>query len=209
MYRSAGDSVNRSRVTFRRAALLLLLILGLQTGCQSVDPVVKVGLVAPFEGRHRDLGYDVLYSARLAVREINEQGGINGTRVALVAIDDSGNPEFARSTANSLVIDPGIVAVVGHWLPETTDSAALIYDQNNLALLPGGEEPFTASDPATLSPRFVAAYEDVTPFEETPGPYAGSAYEAFQLLFQAFADAQELSGQINRQTVHAMLSHLE
>jgi ABC-type branched-subunit amino acid transport system substrate-binding protein len=191
------------------ASFLLLIGFGLQTGCQSVDPVVKVGLVAPFEGRHRALGYDVLYSARLAVREINAQGGINGTRVALVAIDDSGNPEFARSTANSLVIDPGVVAVVGHWLPDTTASAALIYDQNDLQLMPGGEDPFTASDPASLPAQFVAAYEDVTPFDEAPGPYAGSAYEAFQLLFQAFAEAQEVSGQINRQTVHAALSRLQ
>ena len=116
-------------------AFLLVGSLLALSGCQSVAPVVKVGLVAPFEGRYRDIGYDVIYSARLAVREINEAGGIGGTRVALVALDDNGNPEFAQATANSMVIDPAVVAVVGHWLPETSGVSAPIYAQNNLPFL--------------------------------------------------------------------------
>lgn len=210
MYRSASDTLNWARAC-RLAArtLLLLLVLGIVSGCQSVAPVIKVGLVAPFEGRHRDIGYDVLYSARLAVREINAVGGIDGTRVALVALDDGGNPEYAQAAANSLLIDPGVVAVVGHWLPETTETAAPIYTQSNLAFLPGGDEPFAASDPALLPTEFVASYEDVTPFDETPGPYAGSAYDAFQLLFQLFADAQNANGKIDRQSVQAALAVLE
>jgi branched-chain amino acid transport system substrate-binding protein len=189
--------------------LLLFPVLGAISACQSVAPVVKVGLVAPFEGRHRNVGYDVLYSARLAVREINAAGGIDGTRVALVALDDGGNPEFAQATANSLLIDPGVVAVVGHWLPQTTEAAAAIYSQGNLAFLPGGEEPFAATDPALLSPDFTAAYEEVTPFDEKPGPYAESAYDAFQLLFQAFAGAHETSGQIDRHSVQRALANIE
>jgi hypothetical protein len=174
-----------------------------------VAPVVKVGLVAPFEGRHRDVGYDVLYSARLAVREINAAGGIDGTRIALVALDDGGNPEYAQATARSLLIDPNVVAVVGHWLPETTETAAPIYTQGNIAFLPGGEEILTATDPALLPPEFIVAYEDITPFDETPGPYAEPAYNAFQFLFQAFADAQESGGLINRQSVLTTLSNID
>jgi ABC-type branched-subunit amino acid transport system substrate-binding protein len=189
--------------------LILFLALGMISACQSAAPVVKVGLVAPFEGRHRDIGYDVLYSARLAVREINAAGGIGGTRVALMAIDDGGNPEYAQAIANSLLVDPSVVAVVGHWLPETTATAASIYAQNDLAFIAVGEESFTISDPASLPLEFVAAYEEVTPFDETPGPYAQFAYDAFQLLFQAFDDAQELNGQINRQSVQTALSQLE
>jgi ABC-type branched-subunit amino acid transport system substrate-binding protein len=210
MYRSASDTPIWGRAGRLAVRILLLLFaLGVVSGCQSVAPVIKVGLVAPFEGRHRDVGYDVLYSARLAVREINAAGGIDGTRVALVALDDGGNPEYAQATADSLLIDPNVVAVVGHWLPETTETAAPIYAQSNLAFLPGGEEPFAASDPALLPPEFVAAYEDVTPFDETPGPYAGSAYDAFQLLFHVFVEAQKVNGQIDRRSVQTALSVLE
>jgi len=210
MYRIANDTPKWGRTGWLAARiLLLLLVFGIISGCRSVAPVVKVGLVAPFEGRNRDVGYDVLYSARLAVREINAVGGIDGTRIALVALDDGGNPEYAQATANSLLIDPEVVAVVGHWLPETTETAAPIYTQGNLAFLPGGEKPFAATDPALLPPDFIVAYEEVTPFDETPGPYAEPAYDAFQLLFQAIADAQEAGGQINRSSVQTALSILE
>jgi ABC-type branched-subunit amino acid transport system substrate-binding protein len=197
----------------RKSRLLLYFFLGIVllagSGCQSTAPVVKIGLVAPFEGRHRDVGYDALYSARLAVREINKAGGINGTRVALVALDDGGNPEFAAATARSLVIDPGVVAVVGHWLPETTAVAQTIYEQNGLVFLAGGFDPFTAVDPSQLAGEFVTAYANVTPFEEMPGPYAGPAYDAFQQLFEIFALAQEEKGEIDRDSVREALSGLQ
>lgn len=176
------------------AALLALLVIG----CRRVDPVVKVGLVAPFEGRHRAVGYDVLYSARLAVREVNAAGGIGGTRVALVALDDSGNPEFAEATAESLVVDPAVVAVVGHWLPETTASARSIYADGGLAFLIGGEETVA---PQELSPEFAAAYAAVTPFDETPGPYAGPAYEAYESLWRLLEEAHNRYGSITREGV--------
>ncbi|MCA9936880.1 MAG: ABC transporter substrate-binding protein, partial [Anaerolineales bacterium] len=70
----------------------LFIILLILSGCASVDPVVKVGLVGPFEGANRAIGYDVIYSARLAVREINAAGGVGGYRLSLVALDDSGDP---------------------------------------------------------------------------------------------------------------------
>lgn len=184
-------------------------LLGLSAGmlllaaCQSVAPVVKVGLVAPFEGRDRALGYDVLYSARLAVREINAAGGIGGTRVALVALDDGGSAEFAVATAESLLIDPAVVAVVGHWLPPTTGVARPLYDAGGLLLLPGGEPPYTAADPALLSPEFVSAYTAVTPFDEVPGPYAGAAYEAFQQLWHVMEQAGQQYGRIDRAAVRA------
>ena len=182
------------------SSLILLLILF--AGCASVDPVVKVGLVAPFEGQNRAIGYDVIYSARLAVREINEAGGIGGYRVALVALDDSGDPDLAAQVAQSLVIDPQVVAVVGHWSAETTAVAAPIYAAAGLPFLPGGQ----IGDPAALPADFRAAYEAVTPFDETPGPYAGPAYAAFQQLWQALAEAKENAGIIDRTAVSAALS---
>lgn len=190
-------------------SLLICLILFMLVGCQRVDPVVKVGLVAPFEGRHRDIGYDVIYSARLAVREINQAGGIEGTRVALVALDDSGNPEYAQATARSLAIDPDVVAVVGHWLPETTDAAAPIYARDDLLFLAGGRAPYQPAPAADLSPTFVEAYESITPFEESPGDNAAPAYAAFQTLWQTLAEAKENYGVIDRRSVQQANSDRE
>lgn len=192
------------------AKLLCLAIVGLITaGCASVDPVVKIGLVAPFEGRHRAIGYDAIYSARLAVREINAAGGVGGHRVALVALDDRGDSELARQAAASLTIDPGVVAVVGHFLPETTETGGRIYSASELPLLAMGEPPFVPSDPQTLPPTFLEAYAGVTPFDEVAGPFAGPTYDAFGLLWQALAMAEENDSAITRATVQESLGSLE
>ena len=188
------------------SSLLLLLLL---TACNSVDPVIKVGLVAPFEGENRAIGYDAIYAARLAVREINAAGGIGGHRVALVALDDSSDTGLAQETAKSLVVDPGVVAVIGHWLPETTAVTLPIYQQANLPLIPVGQPPFIARPPDTLSPEFRAAYEAVTPFEETAGEYAGATYDAFQLLWLSLEITEQNRGNITREGVQTALNGLE
>ena len=196
---------------WRAAARLLALGLAaaLLAGCASVKPVVKIGLVAPFEGRDRAVGYDAIYAARLDVRQVNARGGIGGYRVALVALDDRGDPTLATQSAATLVVDPVVVAVVGHYLPATTAAAADIYAKAGLPLLMAGAPPLAATGPAALPPDFVTAYEQVTPFDERPGPYAGPTYDAFGLLWAALAQAEESGGELSRASVQQALRGLE
>lgn len=189
--------------------LPVLLAILLVTGCSSVDPVVKVGLVAPFEGRDRAIGYDAIYSARLAVRQINEAGGVAGHRVALVALDDRGDPELAKQAAASLAVDPGVVVVLGHFLPEITTIAAPVYEQHQLALLPMGETPFAPVSPDSLPPEFLGAYETITPFDEIAGPFAGPTFDAMGLVRLALAEAEESTGGISRASVQEALDGLK
>ena len=182
----------------RSSAPLLLLLLLFFSSCASTAPVVKIGLVAPFEGRDRAIGYEVIYGARLAVREINAAGGIGGYQVALVALDDSGTNEFAAETATSLIIDPAVVAVIGHWLPETTAVVTSLYANANLYFLP---EISPSTNPIT--PAFYEAYSSVTPFDEEPTGYSLAAYEAMGEVFMGMETAVVESGTINRQTMNA------
>ena len=216
---SAGDKrsmmglvIPSSGQTFRFRAgvsLLLALVMALLfTACAGVEPVVKIGLVAPFEGRRRALGYDAVYAARLAIREVNARGGVAGVRVALVALDDGGDPELARQAAASLVVDASVIAVVGHGLPTVTDATRPLYRQGKLPLLPLGDEPFAAVDPARLNPTFREAYAAVTPFEEVAGPYAGPTYDAVWLALEAL-ELAEMGGAITRESVAAALDGLQ
>lgn len=187
-----------SLIVFNLSLYTLLLLIG----CYSTAPVIKIGLVAPFEGAQRAVGYDVIYSARLAVREVNAQGGIGGYRVALVAFDDMSDPQLARETAAALAIDPDVVAVLGHWSAETSAAAAAVYAEAGV--------PFLAidaikQDPFTLSPDFLQAYSAVTPFDKPPGVYAGPAYDAMAQVFAALETAVSQQNELNRETVGAVL----
>lgn len=200
------NAVAASRV--RPCFVLALLFALTMSACRGAPQSLKVGLVAPFEGRWRALGYDAVYAARLAVREINELGGVAGRPVELVALDDSAQTDLARHAAASLVVDPDVYAVVGHGLPETTASALPLYEDHNLPLIVLGQAPFEPVDPASLPGDFHARYEAVTPFDEVAGPYAGPTYDALYLLFEAL-ELAETRGQISRESVAGSLQGLQ
>lgn len=120
----------------RRAATWLLAAALCLPACVPVTrPVVKIGLVAPFEGRYRDVGYEVIYAVRLAVREANAAGGAAGYSIELTALDDRGDAASAVEQARKLATDPQIAGVIGDWLDATTLSAAPIYAAEGIPYL--------------------------------------------------------------------------
>ncbi len=112
-----------------------------------VRPTIKIGLVAPFEGRYRDLGYEVIFAVRLAVREANRVGGVAGYSIDLISLDDSGDEAMAVEQARKLATDPQLVGAIGHWLDATTLAAAPEYERAGVALVAtaaSGDLPGTA-----------------------------------------------------------------
>ncbi len=182
----------------------MLLLAG---GCRP-QPDVKIGLVAPFEGRDRAVGYDAIYAARLAVREINAAGGIAGRKLALLALDSGDAEDRERAAAAGLALDPDVVAVVGYDRPSGSSPANDLYQFAGLPFIVLGEAPFTQSDPEILPAGFVQAYGVLTPFDEQAGPYSAATYDAFYLLFEALRVA-ESEGEISRESVAAALDGLE
>jgi ABC-type branched-subunit amino acid transport system substrate-binding protein len=106
------------------------------TACYPVTrPTLKLALVAPFEGRYRDVGYEINFAVRLAIREANQTGGVGGYSIELLALDDSGDPLAAAEQARKVSADPSVIAVLGHWLEATTLAAAPIYDEAAIPLI--------------------------------------------------------------------------
>lgn len=119
--------------------LLKLIIYGsLMAGCAVTRPIVKIALVAPFEGRYRNVGYEVIYAVRLAVREANAAGGRAGYSIELLALDDGGDATAAIEQARKAAADPQVVGVIGHWLGASTLAAAPAYEAAGLPLLATG-----------------------------------------------------------------------
>ena len=100
----------------------------------STLPTLKIGLVAPFEGLHRPLGYEALFGVKLALQERNLGQGLQGYRVELVALNDFDDPAQAQLQAKALVADPDVVGVVGHLSAAATQAAMPLYQQAGLAL---------------------------------------------------------------------------
>ena len=74
---------------------------------------VYVGMSAPFSGPNRDLGTEVALGIELAFRQVNENGGLHGRRVELVALDDGYEPQRTITNLRELIGERGVFAVLG------------------------------------------------------------------------------------------------
>ncbi len=79
---------------------------------QLTRPVTKIGLIAPFEGKQRAIGYEGLYAVKLALQEKNKAGGVEGWSIELVALDDSAQLEQGLQQARVLAADPDVTSVI-------------------------------------------------------------------------------------------------
>ena len=102
-------------------AFLLLPFAFSLSACTSTRPVVKIGLLAPFEGVYRQEGYDALAAMRAALSEQNP----SGIDVLPLALDSSRD---VASAAQKVLADPSVVTVVGpYWAVEGL-SARQLFD---------------------------------------------------------------------------------
>jgi ABC-type branched-subunit amino acid transport system substrate-binding protein len=87
---------------------IVLISLAVMCGCAVVKTpaTTRVALLAPFEGRYREIGYNALYAARLAFADTPN------TSLEFLAVDDGGTPERAAERAHALALDPQVVAAV-------------------------------------------------------------------------------------------------
>ncbi len=98
------------------------------------QPLIKVGLAAPFEGLDRPLGYEALQGVKLALAECNAAGGVGGYKVELVALNDFDEPDEAQLQAREFAADPAVMGVVTGWTGATARASLPIYRQVGLAV---------------------------------------------------------------------------
>jgi ABC-type branched-subunit amino acid transport system substrate-binding protein len=166
-----------------------------------VKPTVKIGLSAPFEGLHRDLGYEVLQAVRLAVHQRNAMGGV-GERylVEFVALNDFGEAEAAVEQARKMAVDPGVLGVLGGLSPEAAQAAAPEYARQGLAFLMPGISAIELEQSLPFEASFSAEYERLSG-GMPPGPAAVWAYSAANRLLDAVDAAVKTEGGATRSGV--------
>jgi ABC-type branched-subunit amino acid transport system substrate-binding protein len=118
--------------------LVLSLSLLFLTACAvfRTELPLRIALLAPFEGRYREVGYNAYYAMRLAFADA-------GLNVEFLPVDDGGSMSTAVERAQALVLDPQVhiallmgyaataaetlqafgdvpLLVVGHWSAQPT-----------------------------------------------------------------------------------------
>jgi len=117
-------------LVFIAAVGSLLFILG---ACGDTSPIL-IGFSGQLTGKTSDIGVFGRNGAMLAIEKINETGGINGRPLKLIAEDDGNTPDGALK-ADKILIDAGVVAIIGHMTSSQTMAALPFINKNGMVLI--------------------------------------------------------------------------
>ena len=112
------------------AAARLLAAAGLLAAAAAHADTV-IGVAGPLSGGFAIFGGEMQEGAAQAIADINKAGGINGTPLALQAMDDKCDAKTADAVANQLA-GKGAVMVVGHLCLGASLAAASVYVANRI-----------------------------------------------------------------------------
>jgi hypothetical protein len=171
----------------RNFALLLLVLL---SGCtvSRQAPVVKIALLAPFEGRYREIGYDALYAARLAIAE----SGYN--HIDLLAIDDGGNIDSAIDRAHAIQRDQQIALTLVLGVQASDSQVQAAFGQHPLLIVGHWNTQSAGENVVMLASREIAPRlsqpqpTTITALTEQMFPVIGSELFALKQMPMLYAD---------------------
>lgn len=122
------------------AALAAGLLPGMAATARAAQPEpVSVGLIAPMSGIYARYGQVMRMGAEMAIKDINDQGGIKALGSAplkLEVIDSGDSTEKAKSAAQRMVADyPQLVAGTGAYLSSFTLAVTEVTERAKLPML--------------------------------------------------------------------------
>ena len=123
------------------------------------DPLAtRIGFLAPISGFQASFGIDALNGARLAVDEIDLQGGVLGHPINLIVKDTESQTEKTGAVVSELIDTDKVAALIGEITTDRTLVAAPIAQEREIPLI----TPGATNDKITAAGNFVfrACYTD-------------------------------------------------
>jgi len=115
--------------------LLMVSLVAAQCGGAKETGPIKIGFFSPTTGFAAADGTSALQSAQLAVKMINEKGGVLGRQLELVHYDDAAKPDQASSIARKLVEQDKVVAGISGSYSGATRAAAPIFQEAGIPMI--------------------------------------------------------------------------
>jgi hypothetical protein len=176
---AAPLQIHRQGTPFPHFIIVVLALLLCGCALAPAQVTARVALLAPFEGRYREIGYNALYAGRLAFTDADH------SNLELFAADDGGTPQRASERARALALDPTIVAVVvlGYHAAAPDTLAALedipSFIVGNWSEPPQSSTVYLLSNPALNDQITTSPYPAVTEAAAVSAPVVGG--EVFAL----------------------------
>jgi branched-chain amino acid transport system substrate-binding protein len=115
---------------------------------------IKIGFFAPITGPAAADGASAKNAVELAVKEVNDAGGIRGKKIELIVYDDRMNPQEAVAIANRLIEKDKVAGVVSGAYSGPTRVTAPIFQKAGMPMVAGyAVHPDVTWDPKAKTPN--------------------------------------------------------
>lgn len=124
----------------RRSFLRLAAVLGAATllaapALAADDGPILVGHYASMTGKEATFGQSTDRGIRLAIKEINAAGGLNGRKLELKTYDDKGESKEAGIAVTRLITDDKVVAVLGEVASSLSLAGGAVCQQYGIPMI--------------------------------------------------------------------------
>lgn len=139
---------------------------GSDEGGAAEGDTIKVGVNYELTGNVATYGNSSVEGLELAIKQINEAGGVLGKQIELVKSDNKSEPAEATSIATKLMTNDGVVAVLGPATTGNFKATIPVAEKNGIPVISGS-----------------ATADDVTVDLDADGNVKGLKNYAFKICF--------------------------
>ncbi|MHC1717482.1 MAG: ABC transporter substrate-binding protein [Acidaminococcaceae bacterium] len=152
----------------------MLAVSVVASGCgggSKASDEIKIGVVSEMTGSNATYGTSVVNGMKLALKEVNDKGGVNGKKVSIVVADSKSEPAEAANAMSKLVNQDKTPVVMGIFTSSSAIAAANVSESAKVPFLAiGATNPKVTLDEKTgkVKPNtFRVCFID--PFQGTVG----------------------------------------
>lgn len=107
----------------------------------SEQETIKIGIMYPLSGGAAAFGIPSKQGVELAVKEINQKGGINNKKIELIIEDSGCDPTKGVNAINKLIYIDKVKYIIGDICSAVVVPTAPIAEQNNVIIMAQGSSP--------------------------------------------------------------------
>ena len=152
------------------ASLMTVILAASVAGCgSSSSKEIKIGLLNEMTGGNATIGTAAANGAKLAIKEINANGGLLGKQIKAVVADNKSEPSESANAMTKLLTQDKVVAVTGTFSSSNAIAAASVAEANKTPyLVAGATNPKVTVDEKTKNvKKYIYRVCFIDPFQGT------------------------------------------
>ena len=122
-------------------------------GSSSAGETIKIGANLELSGGVASYGSSINEGAKLAIKEINEAGGINGKKIDYIVADNKSDNAEAVAAATKLAVQDKVVAMIAPATSGNTIASVQIANNNKIPIVTpsGTSETITVNEDGSIN----------------------------------------------------------